>query len=332
MKSSIRTLSIVLFLLISNCAEKPIEPTGDFTVSGIVVNNNGAVDNVEVNIDNAVNWTTKTDENGNFKIEKVSEGNHQLTVIKNDNDNSFIMREEKLVVNSDIELQSLELPKPIHLNEVSNTTATSAELSWNKAEASDFREYKLYRHLSSGLDETTGTLIHVSTEKSDTLFIDENLLPSENYYYRIYVMNDYGKLGGSNIVSFKTEKINLIKNGGFEDGLLQFPQTWDLIWNAYDYTNIKITDSIAFSGKYSLYLNVPAGVTIHETFVAQTLNKSLISYGKKYRISFMAKYDSFIDENTSNGLSLELKWCDGTSYLGYPAIRYLDLPKEGSAN
>ena len=255
MKSFYILLFLILIVLASCSDSTTITESTTFYVSGIIVDENGPVENVDVNIDKALNWTTKTDASGNFRIDKVSEGNHQLTVIKNDDDKSFVMREEKLVVSSNIELQNMELPKPIHLNEVENKTATSAELLWNKTDASDFREYKLYRHLSSGLDETTGTLIHVATEKSDTLFVDENLLPSENYYYRIYVMNDYGRLGGSNIVESKTEKLNLIQNGGFEDGPLQFPQTWDLIWNAYDYTNIKITDSIAFSGKYSLYLN-----------------------------------------------------------------------------
>ena len=74
-------------------------------------------------------------------------------------------------------------------------------LIWNSTNASYFKEYKLYRHTNPDFDETTGTLVHTSTAIIDTQFTDNIPDPQIPYYYRVYYMNDYGKLGGSNIVS-----------------------------------------------------------------------------------------------------------------------------------
>jgi len=71
------------------------------------------------------------------------------------------------------------------------------------SDADDFREYKLYRHSTSGFDESTGELLHISTFRNDTSFTD-SIPHSSTYYYRLYQMNEYGRLGGSNIVKISS--------------------------------------------------------------------------------------------------------------------------------
>ena len=77
------------------------------------------------------------------------------------------------------------------------------------------------------MDETTGTLIYVATAITDTSFVDTDLFESTTYYYRVYVMNEFGRLGGSNINSAKTLFRNLIMNGDFEFfNLSNEPMDW----------------------------------------------------------------------------------------------------------
>jgi len=76
----------------------------------------------------------------------------------------------------------------------------------------NFYEYKIYRHYHTGLDENTGTLIHVSTSADDTIFndigtdLEYGLTPATTYYYRVYINNNFGRLGGSNIIGVTTNK------------------------------------------------------------------------------------------------------------------------------
>lgn len=93
------------------------------------------------------------------------------------------------------------LPDPVVLNEPEierSLESNEVSLSWNKYQAADFREYKLYKHSSSGLDETTGELLHVATSANDTLFTTTVPHSSETFF-RVFVRDDFGLLGGSNI-------------------------------------------------------------------------------------------------------------------------------------
>lgn len=94
------------------------------------------------------------------------------------------------------------LPDPVTLNDSDiqrNVVSNEVTLSWNKYQGTDFREYKLYQHSSSGLDETTGELLHVATTANDMLFAT-TLPHSSETYFRVFVRDNFGLLGGSNIV------------------------------------------------------------------------------------------------------------------------------------
>jgi len=170
------TFIIVLFLILAGCEKDATSPERDvYTVKGTVINSTGPVMNATVKIDNATNWTTKTTDDGSFEINDVTKGSHKLTVEQHSDNGQFSIRSENLEVQNDISLQTLLLPEPVHLKEAvieQNILNDKINLIWTKSIAEDFREYKIYRHTSSGLDETTGELIHVSTSRTDTCFID----------------------------------------------------------------------------------------------------------------------------------------------------------------
>lgn len=202
--------AIVIFLMAA-CAEKD-----QFNVSGTILSEGKPVEGAVVSVDNVGNWSTKTGINGTFSINGVSEGSHRLAATKTNSNDSFQNQEIDLVVNGNINLDDLRLPKPTSLKLLQEPEASTAALFWNKTDADNYREYKLYRHTKPGLDETTGTLIYATVSRSDTTFSDSDLISSGNYYYRVYVMNDFGKVGGSNVLQLKTKSANLIPNGNFE--------------------------------------------------------------------------------------------------------------------
>lgn len=245
--------NIVIFAffisLLISCKNNSTELEKFHKISGTVIYNNSPMDNAKISLDRIINFTTTSDSSGYFEINNVPEGNYTFYVEKTFSNGSFTELNSDILVNSEVILNSLRLPKAVSMFEPIGISSTSIKLYWSSSDASDFREYKLYRHPTSGLDETTGELIHVSTTVNDTSFIDDSLDPVTNYFYRVYVMNDFGRIGGSNIVSALTENQNLIWNGDFELNESLF--TW---WDDSIGT-ISITDSIAISGNNSLYLN-----------------------------------------------------------------------------
>jgi len=200
---------IVSFLILASCEKDSTSPEGNvYTVKGTVINSTGPVMNATVKIDDATNWTTKTIDDGSFEINDVTKGSHKLTVEQQSDNGQFSIQSENLEVQNDISLQAFLLPEPVYLKEAvieQNILNDKINLNWTKTIAEDFREYKIYRHTSSGLDETTGELIHVSTSRTDTSFID-SLLHSARYFYRVFVLNDYGQIGGSNIIEVVTDE------------------------------------------------------------------------------------------------------------------------------
>jgi len=285
---------IVAFIIITlSCNKNTTGTSNKYTVSGTVYYNNSPISKATVSIDKKANFSIQTDDSGNFTISNVPEGEHSLTVNKIFNNGSFVENSSNIIVNSDLNLNSLMLPKAVILNPPANITDESMTLSWTMSEANDFREYKLYRHITSGLDETTGTLVHVSTAINDTVFTDQNLDPLTTYFYRVFIMNEFGRLGGSNIVSDTTKNKNYIWNGNFEkqENLLNW-------WNGYSYGYANYTDSIKIIGNYSLYM---VADTIRPSNPYLLANLSRYNFpelvpNKYYKISFWVKTDGIASE------------------------------------
>jgi hypothetical protein len=191
-------------------------PTG-YRVSGQIQRAGAPLAGLSVSVDDVLNWTVVTDAGGNFSIDNVTAGAHGLAVSQQNADGSFSERRNALQVAGDLTLGALQLPQPLALAPpVALPGTNKIEVSWQATDATDFREYKLYRRDSPGIDEKAGELIFVSTVRGETRFVDTALLAGKTYYYRAYVMNELGRLGGSNIVSLKVEVDNLIADGDFE--------------------------------------------------------------------------------------------------------------------
>ncbi len=172
-----------------------------FNVEGYLYHNGEVVSQATVLLDDKINYETVSDSSGYFLIKDVPAGEHHISATKHFEKGNFTEYSGSLDVNNDVFLEFLRLPLAVELG-VSNVSSTNdVSLVWTSTDATDFREYKIYRHSSSGLDESTGTLIHVSTTITDTTFLDENTSSTEMDFYRVYVMNEIGRLGGSNIVA-----------------------------------------------------------------------------------------------------------------------------------
>lgn len=295
---------LFLLLMLFACTEKSIGPDGPYKVGGVIYHANLPLSGATVTLDKAFNYTVLTDENGVFEISDVALGDHEIEVKKSFSDSSFTTQSGSVYVDRDLVLERLILPRAIVLHEIQNITSISLTLSWSPTDASDFREYKLFRHTTSGLDEKTGTLVHVSTSINDTTFTDSNLSPVQQYYYRVYVMNDFGLMGGSNIPSAETEPLEIIRNGDFEQLEPGSPMPTD--WS-YHIANYEINtglcpfviDSLnAQSGNYCLRVQYTEG--IHYTFsIKQHLDPALLGPGQ-YEISLWLR--SIPDEEFNGSL------------------------------
>ncbi len=284
-----RNLLLILFVIIFivSCNEKSTNPESNlFKVAGKVIYKNKPVENATISLNELQNYTTQSDVNGNFQITNVPKASYNLKVQKIFENGSYLSKSSTLEVNNDIYLDALRLPTGVTLYEAKNVTASEASISWSPTDANDFREYKLFRHVSSGIDENTGTLVHVSTSIVDTIFKDSKLEPLKDYYYRVYTMNEYGKLGGSNICKLTTQNNNLIQNGDFEEvGIDSLPTTWDFRSNK-DIFKIIIGNQ-AHSGNNYLLINPTRYVYDSSWGSLQYLvpYTNLIS-GSQYTISF----------------------------------------------
>ena len=189
MKKTLLFSAIACLIFLTNCkkdSEKPDPNNGTYTVEGKLKDRNGIINNAIVTIDSFLNWTATTSNDGYFSIKNVSAGKHSLKVAKINTDSSFNEMNYQISVASDVNLDSILLPVPLKLIYPKDIDYNSILIAWNQTDSKDFYEYKLYRHTTSGLDETTGELIYVSTSKNDTTFKDSSLLSNKQYYYRVF--------------------------------------------------------------------------------------------------------------------------------------------------
>lgn len=205
---SFHFLILLIFSLIT-CDKNPAILQELFTIEGTVYHKNLPFESAVAALNNETDFITETDVNGHFMLSGVPAGNHTLTVSKTFPNGTFVENSNELSVEEDVILNTIRLPNPVNFYEPENTTENSTNLSWSASNATDFREYKIYRHTSSGLDESTGQLIHVSTAIHDTTFTDTGLNALSDYYFRVYVMNENSRLGGSNIVHTVTPLIQI---------------------------------------------------------------------------------------------------------------------------
>jgi hypothetical protein len=208
-----KTLYFLFIIAIFCSCNKNEDYSGTFDITGKVKFDNGkSAENSHIYINNELKTTTNNE--GIFIISDLNAGKYILKATNSDTLNSYSEIEVEIELkDNDLNLESLLLPNPIKLLEPTNITSKSIKLTWNKCNATDFREYKIYIHSSGALDESTGTLLHIETNANDTiLFVKEGdfwwagstLTPNTRYFFRVFVMNSYGRMSGSNIVNAKT--------------------------------------------------------------------------------------------------------------------------------
>jgi len=288
----IRVIFFLIAILFLSCKEESVTPTSGYSVSGTVYSKGNLVEGASISIKNSSNLKTRTDVNGKFKLLNIPKGNHELTISKSSAEGGFSERTASITVEDDMTIDNLILPVGVILYEPTEITDRTLKLKWSQTDASDFREYKIYQHNTSGLDETTGTLIHVATSITDTTFEVPNLNALEKYFYRVYAMNEYGRLGGSNIVNTTTLNRQIIKNGSFEvlNSSTGYPENWD----CDVFGSFWLVDSIiAQDGKYSLSVHDQSGVIMPWQAISP---KELIA-GSRYKLTYWVKHDEFKTSN-----------------------------------
>lgn len=308
----------LMSILIFSCNQNTTNPENKlFTVKGYISSSTGMISGANVVLDNSVNWTTTTSSNGYFEIGNVSEGVHSLSLKKSNNDGSFSEIKNTISVYSDVFLESLLLPNPILMYPPADVSSNSMKIVWSKSDATDFYEYKLYRHDTPGLDETTGELIFVSISKLDTSFNDINLFSNKDYYYRVYQMNNLGRIGGSNIVTSRTILSNLIPDGDFENS-----NSLDINWISTlgsPNNSLILSDSIKYSGNYSLYASYN-GFGQYPPPMIKIKKVLNVAQNTQYVLSVMVK----IDGRRGNTDDIFINMNQGSEYY----ILYVSPPRD----
>lgn len=295
------------------------ETFDSFSIEGNVKSKSKAVEGAIASI-SGLTLRTTTNSDGYFKLLNVPKGNYDLTISKSNSNGSFSEKTSAVTVENNVVINEFLLPQAVELLEPDSIKSNSLKLAWNSSDALDFREYKVYQHNSSGLDESTGTLVHVATNASDTSFIVADLNPQSEYFFRVYVMNEYGKLGGSNIISAKTPNRELILNGSFEDveSSTGFPKEWKL--DSPNNGAYAIDNQVSKDGKNSIRIDKPQGVG---NMIYQLIRPELLVANQRYKLSYWVKHTKFVDYG-------EYKtYLDGSSCnfnVSIPIINVTSLP------
>jgi hypothetical protein len=300
-KTIIQTAIFFLVIVTASCNKDQIAntPSGSLSVRGVITVDNQAVKGATVQIDSILNWRTTTDDAGKFEIKDVSQGIHGFVVQKSLGDGKVVSQSTTISISGeDLDLGSIKLPLPSAMYPIdsSSVTISSVLLQWSTTTDEEFREYKLYRKEDPGLDETTGKLIYVTTSRIDTTFLDKDVVTSGTYYYRVFILSSFGKLGGSNLASATLPAINFILNPSFElssNGLL--PDNWEIIGNETQRNVTTLSTEFAHDGAKSMKMlwtdtsfvpHIPSDL---DQYIAQTTDFII---GRKYRFSFWSKVDS----------------------------------------
>ena len=195
-------------------------------------------------------------------------------------------------------------PEDVTLNNVYQD-ATGINVSWDESDDNKFNSYKLYQHISSGIDDLTGELIYVSTSTGDNSYTVTDFEPLQTYYYRVYVVNKKETSKGSNVLSVETETISLITNGSFESGN-NIPSDWTLIQNDLNepLNSIVIDNNTASDSINSLKFHHDAFSGCWEQWIEQNISLVDLSENGIYEFSFSYKSNQLI---TNGGTGFSVK-------------------------
>lgn len=287
-----KQILLSLVILVWSCSDQTTETRILQSVGGIIYENDMRSKGSQVFIDNKKKFSVTTNTRGEFTIFNVPDGMHRLRVLKNHPNGSFSEINKSFFLSSDTVFDGLVLPEPTNLYEIKSISGTALKIEWSKSYTSGYREYKIYRDLNPALDEQSGELVYVTVDKNDTSFIDQKLNHNEIYYYRVFILNEYGLLGGSNIVSGTTDNENLFVDGGFElDNTISENRIIEK-----EAQKVSIDTNIAFEGQRSLRFNMNQKGYVR---MYHKLFNNLKKYSY-YDISFYYRVEGPVDEKWSN--------------------------------
>ena len=261
-----------------SCSGELSTLAGTFTVGGLPL-----VD-ANVQVGSTADWQATTDETGLFIITGIELGEHDVYVEKKLDDGGVVSLADPVFLSAGVtNLGEISLPEPLAL-EVAARGSSETSLAWTRYQGRDFREYKLYRGEAPGVDETTGELIFVSTEADAIEFVDAGYTSGLDYYYRVYVLADSGKLAGSNIETIRTPAENLVSNAGFELA----PSPEDPLPDWVVVNGGVALDADAVSGVASMRLTAPVGAE-PDFWVWQGLALTRFDVSRNYTLSGWAR-------------------------------------------
>lgn len=287
-----------------SCAESGVNEDGSASITGQLTFQGNPLGSVQVGIGDIMNWNTTTDDEGYFEINNVATGEHILRASFSVDDMRTSAIESKISVsNGENDLGTIKLPVPSELFSPVLNDEDGVDLQWSSTAAEDFREYKIYRKEDSGLDETTGELIHVSTSRNDTTFTDDSYSPGIELFYRVYSLSAFGKVGGSNLVSIITESVNLVENSSFEE---DEPGEEPSGWIVFEYNpqnglpgKFVVDDEESFNGAKSLQFNIEpfespgSGSFFGDVNVRQEISGANFEVGRRYTFTASFKPRDF---------------------------------------
>ena len=209
-----------------------------------------------------------------------------------------------LAILSSVLISCNKTPEDVVLNSVSQDV-NGININWNESDDKKFNSYKLYQHISSGIDESTGDLIYVSTSTNDNSYIATDFEPQQTYFYRVYVVNKNETSKGSNVESVTTETVSLITNGSFESGN-NIPSDWTLIQNDLNepLNSIVIDNNTASDSINSLKFHHDAFSGCWEQWIEQNISLVDLSENGIYEFSFSYKSNQLI---TNGGTGFSVK-------------------------
>ena len=201
------------------------------------------------------------------------------------------------------DLGAIRLPVPSELFTPVMNNENEVALRWSATSEEEFREYKIYRKEDSGLDETTGELIHVATMPDDTTYADNSYSAGVESFYRVYTLSAFGKVSGSNLASIETEPINLVMNGSFEESE---PGNEPDSWMIFDYNpqnglpgKYIVDNEESFDGMNSLQFNIEpfessgSGGFYGDVNIRQEITGANFEVGRKYTFTVSLKPRDF---------------------------------------
>lgn len=204
----------ILFLLTLILLNACLFIDDTYEIKGRILYNGSPCQGVEISLYDTNDYRRgfyTTDSTGNFRfnIHPDYGENYWMRAIKTESYSSCIIKTDSINISSDLQLPDIKLEKTLNLSCMSYVTDmynTGIELKWTSYKGDNFKEYRVFKSLDNGLGDNelfdnNGSIIKICNAVSDTVFIDKNAFPLILNYYRVDVLDGFGKIGQSNIIN-----------------------------------------------------------------------------------------------------------------------------------